>query len=259
MKKTILNPMYLYRFLLEIAPLSVKEVPDPVKLRGKNFIYDCVERSLAEKYCSVPAKGEYFLLYASVENSTKLLCKDVTLQMRYLDKIRVKSFPVLPEEHELIRLNAAIFEAMYLFRQLQVLNLPYIFAPWGDFEAFRAVYSDNSLKNGKIPVLARFGGISLNLEIFVAQTKFFFAKYFSCAFAGNKTVPANEEILSVFDDLVYQELMKLGDGCCRKVKNFTDVDNPDFDDFIQQLELTFVLPEVKTGKNDAEKFLKTEP
>lgn len=234
------SPMYLYDFLQKLAPLRAAQIPAMESLRPNEVAYAWGDRKTAEKYTKdLPEKGEYFLLYAKKEALLTLYSRDVTPQAKYLDSLKTELL-VPQEDGDSDLLEAALFEAAYLFDLLKTLEIPELFAPLGGFPELEAVYSGNELKKAEMPVLANLENNPLNLEIFVAQTKYFFAKYIESRFCEYGLIPADEGVQRDFDDLVRQQLEKMRGGCW-KSKNFTGIENLEFDYFVQQLELLITL------------------
>ena len=202
------SPMYLYDFLQKLAPLRAAQIPAMESLRPNEVAYAWGDRKTAEEYTKdLPEKGEYFLLYAKKEALLTLYSRDVTPQAKYLDSLKTE-LPIPQED--------------------------------GDSDLLEAVYSGNELKKAEMPVLANLENNPLNLEIFVAQTKYFFAKYIESRFCEYGLIPADEGVQRDFDDLVRQQLEKMRGGCW-KSKNFTGIENLEFDYFVQQLELLITL------------------
>ena len=258
-------PMYLYNFLQKLAPLGAAQVPETVALRSNELVYAWGDRKAVEKYAKdLPEKGEYFLLYAKKEDPLTLFYRDVTPQVKYLDSLKTEMLVPL-EDEDCDLLEAALFEAAYLFDLLKALEVPELFAPLGGFPELEAAYSGNELKKVEMPVLVSLESNPLNLEIFMAQTKFFFAQYIRSRFCEYGLVPADERVLKDFDDLVRRQLEKSRGGNCWKSRNFTGIENLEFDCFVQQLELLITLEPEKVcdvlcpGRKKLPKKSKTLP
>ena len=210
-------------------------------LAPDELVYAWGDRSLAEQYLkNLPEKGEYFLLYAQKEDPLTLFCRDVTPQVKYLHSLKTELLVPL-EDNDCELLEAALFEAAYLFDLLKALEVPDLFAPLGGFPELEAAYSGNELKKAEMPVLVSLESNPLNLEIFMAQTRFFFARYMESRFCEYGLVPADEGILKDFEDLVGRQLEKMRGGNCWKSRNFTGIENTEFDWFVQQLEILITL------------------
>lgn len=235
------TPLYLYDFLQKLTPLSAAQIPEIMGLAPDELVYAWGDRSLAEQYLkNLPEKGEYFLLYAQKEDPLTLFCRDVTPQVKYLHSLKTELLVPL-EDNDCELLEAALFEAAYLFDLLKALEVPELFAPLGGFPELEAAYSGNELKKAEMPVLVSLESNPLNLEIFMAQTRFFFARYMESRFCEYGLVPADEGILKDFEDLVGRQLEKMRGGNCWKSRNFTGIENTEFDWFVQQLEILITL------------------
>ena len=232
-----LNPMYLYHFLKDLGPLQAPNVPAPVELEPDVLVFGCLERAQAQQYVKeLPENGKYFLLYSEKENVVSLSACDVTPQYEYLKRLDVMPYRLDNDKNQ-TELRAAVFEAVYLFGQLKELNMPELFAPYGDFTALQAMYTDNSLPDSTLPVLIDFADIPLNLQIFRNQFKYFFTLYLECRCDDDDALGGIIDSAE-FENLVQDALSKLSDKTvCRRSKVFTDVENPEFDGFIQQIEL----------------------
>lgn len=229
--------MYLYHFFKKLGPLQAPNVPKPVEAEPEALVFGCLERARAGQYVkNLPENGKYFLLYGERNNFLSLAACDVTPQYEYLKQLNAMLLYNLENDKNQTELRAAVFEAVYLFGQLKELNEPALFAPYGDFAALQAVYTDYSLPDSTLPVLTDFADIPLNLQIFRAQFKYFFALYLECR-CGDDALGGMMDF-GEFENLVQDALSKLSDKTvCRRSKVFTDVENPEFDGFIQQIEL----------------------
>ena len=229
-------PMYLYNFLQSLFPLSSCYIPERIDLGANSVIFACADRKTALEYIKdLPPKAKHFLLYADKNDLRSLSFVDVTRHVQYLQNLETK-IPVPCDDDGCSLLRAALFEAVCLFDLLASLDLPQTFAPLGGFPELEAVYSDNKLRPSGMPVLAQFDNNPLTFQIFVAQTKFFFAKYLEHRFYDYALNLAPPSVMKEFDRLVYGEIVKIQGKTCCKSRNFTGVENPEYDSFIQQLD-----------------------
>ena len=229
-------PMYLYHFLQSLLPLTDCYVPECIDLGANTVIFAWVDRNTAQEYIkALPPQGRHFLLYAQKNDLHSLSFMDVSRHVQYLHDLTT-SIPVPFDDDDYSLLRAALFEAVGLFGLLASLALPQTFAPLGGFAELAAVYSDNRLRPSGLPVLAQFDNNPLTLQIFVAQTKFFFAKYLEHRFYDYALTLAPPSVAKDFDKLVYGEIAKIQGKTCCKSRDFTGVDNPEYDAFIQQLD-----------------------
>ena len=236
-------PMYLYDFLRQLKPLSASQVPKSIVMEPDEIAYSYVDRKTAQKYIKdLPPQGEYFMLYASKKSLLNLQFLDVTTQVEYMNSLKTP-IKVPGEDHEYSLLAAALFEAVYLFDLLQTIGQPDVFAPLGGYEELRAVYWDNNRKKAMTPVLSLFEETPLNMRIFAAQTRYFFAKYIECRFPEYALAEVPDDVITDFEDLITEQITKIGDGNCWKSKQYTGIENMEFDGFTQKLELMLLFNE----------------
>ena len=171
------SPMYLYDFLQKLAPLRAAQIPAMESLRPNEVAYAWGDRKTAEKYTKdLPEKGEYFLLYAKKEALLTLYSRDVTPQAKYLDSLKTELL-VPQEDGDSDLLEAALFEAAYLFDLLKTLEIPELFAPLGGFPELEAVYSQR-IKESRDAGAGKFGEQPAELGNFCGTDKILFCQIY---------------------------------------------------------------------------------
>lgn len=222
--------MYLYDFIKKISLLGATEIPGKIMYEPETLIYDYVDRKTAAKYIKkLPEKGEYFQIYAKMEDLTELYCKDVTEQMKYLKKIDSVDY-LIPKESVGVDPGSAVYEAIWLFDLLSALSDSKLFAISGGFPHLMAVYKDNMYDSH--PLLEYYENVPLNLTIFKAQVKFFFSKYIESAFSKEELQTTGEDMFSL---IMEKELAEYDKGSGWKMKKSGGEKNQEFENFIQQL------------------------
>ena len=226
---------YLYDFMQSIAPLREENVPPDLIYERGTLIYGYTDRATAEKYVKdLPPEGEYFQLYASISEPDKLFFTDVTQQVMYMNSIRVDDFAVAKVRCGRIRFYAAVFEAIVLFDLLDALSNRKLFAVAGGITYLSAVFASNSAED--LPVFIECGVNPLDIDIFIAQVRFFFAKYFECAFSYAETQTLKEAGYGDFDDMLCTQIQRYKHYMGWRVESATGIENKTFNLFALQLE-----------------------
>ena len=235
MKKSDSTPTYLYDFLHSIAPLREENAPAPLVYERGTLVYGYTDRATAEKYVKdLPPEGEYFQLYASASEPDTLHYTDVTQQVAYMDSIKVEDFTVTRAHSGRIRFYAAIFEGIVLFDLLDALSNKNLFAVAGGLPYLSAVFTNNSVED--LSDFIECSANPLDIDVFIAQVRFFFAKYFECVFSNTQTRMLSEAGYGDFDDRLCEQVERYKRYVGWKVESVTGIENRPFNLFTLQLE-----------------------
>lgn len=186
--------MYLYEFIKAIEPLRTEKIPEEISLDQKAVVFsDYSDRKIAEKYVTLPEKGDYFQLYSFLSDPTSLFYKDVTPCVEYINKFEIKTYSVPKDEFSEIDLplsSAAFYEAAYLFDYL----IPEYLESSKNLQiSISDVFPKNNVYLLENPILDEFKNNPLNLKVCETQIIFFFVKYIECRFAGAEMKTISKE------------------------------------------------------------------
>lgn len=229
------NSTYLYDFIRSIAPLRGDNVPPRLDCVPNTLVYGYADRETASAYLQeLPEEGEYFQLYAPLDDPDKLLYTDVSAQVAYLHSITVEEFTVPKIRRGRGMFYATIVEGIILFDLLDVLSNRKFFGVVGGLAYLSAFFEHDTIEEE--PIIVENVNNPMNIDIFIAQVRFFFAKYFVCAFAHIPTQGLKEAGFGKFEDMLSAQIFRYKGYLTRNVKLITGEANKAFQLFVMQLE-----------------------
>lgn len=228
---------YLYDFMQAIAPLRGENVPRELDREQDMLSYGYTNREAVSAYIQdLPGEGEYFQLSARVDAPQKLICTDVTARIAYMESIAVEDFTVPGGKGggSRMRLYAAIFEGIVLFDSLSTLEIKHLFAVSGGISRLRAVFAKDTVEEH--PDYGEYSSNPLDVAVFIAQVRFFFAKYLECVFSQIETQSLKEAGFGVFEDILNTQMFRHESFMGWKSDVMTGVENIPFNLFTLQLQ-----------------------
>ncbi|MCI8611006.1 MAG: hypothetical protein HFE66_03685 [Clostridiales bacterium] len=228
------NPTYLYDFIRSIAPLRGDNIPPRLECVPNTLVYGYADRETVSAYLQeLPAEGECFQLYASLDDPDKLLYTDVSAQVAYLKSITIEEFTVPKIRGGRGMFYAAIAEGIILFDLLDALSNRKFFGVAGGVAYLSALF-ENDAAEEKIFI----EGVSnpMHIDIFIAQVRFFFAKYFACVFSHLPTQSLKESGFGTFEEMLGAQIFRYKGYLTWNAKSVTGMDNKTFQLFAMQLQ-----------------------
>ena len=200
---------YLYDFMQAIAPLQGENVPPELGREQDMLSYGYTNRAAASAYIQdLPGEGEYFQLCSRVDTPQQLICTDVTAQVAYMERIAVEDFTVPGGKGggSRAQLYAAIFEGVVLFDLLSTLGNEHMLSVSGGISRMREVFAKGPEKEQ--PNYGEHSSNPLDIAVFTAQVRFFFAKYLECAFSHIETQSLRGAGFGIFDDILNTQIFR---------------------------------------------------
>lgn len=200
---------YLYDFMQAIAPLQGENVPPELGRERDMLSYGYTNRTAASAYIQdLPGEGEYFQLCSRVDTPQQLICTDVTAQVAYMERIAVEDFTVPGGKGggSRAQLYAAIFEGVVLFDLLSTLENEHLFSVSGGIPRMREVFAKDPVTEQ--PNYGEHSSNPLDVAVFTAQVRFFFAKYLECAFSHIETQSLKGSGFGIFEDILNTQIFR---------------------------------------------------
>lgn len=219
--------MYLFDFFHSLTLLDKTKIADISIFPDKDVFYFgyCEKSDIKDNICG---DDHYYVAYVYRNDVKKLNYLGIDCIVEYIEELNSEPYYTFPSEY------AAMYEAVWLFDELNVINHPF-------FDMILSVplpsisSSLSNENNDDELTIMDFQGNPLIKKIYMAQFMYYIKKYLAIKSKQYTNVKKETDtLLNV--RLIHVLKDYLGNiPLSYKSQTYTNENNPEFDDFIQQV------------------------
>lgn len=224
--------IYIYDFINSIELLREPHIVDlNTNIQENRIYYGQSVRSELPLELQEAIKGEHFLLYSRIEEPFILEAINIDKILEFIALIDSEKIDLSEVQKDL--LNASIYEAIWFFEEILCWDGNPFAKIKNSLNVLNALYNRNDIDDQ--PVLLFFE-TPISATLFQAEARYFIKKYLKARLELSNNGKGDD---SLFDKVIRfgisNYFSKIPQGW--KVGTMTDIDNQEFDEFIQQLRL----------------------
>ena len=219
--------MYLFDFLNSLTLLDKAHIPDISIFPNEDvFYFGYCDKGDIEG--DIDSKNNHYIAYVTRNDVKKLNYLGIDAIVEYIELLNKEPYLTFPGEY------AAMYEAIWLFDELNVIDHPFFDMVLSvPLPSISCSFSDENTDDGL--TIIDFNGNPLIKKLYIAQFMYYIKKYLQIK---SKQYPIVKEESNTLLEVRLMNVLKdyLGNIPLNyKSQIYTKENNPEFDDFIQQI------------------------
>lgn len=219
--------MYLFDFFNSLTLLNKAYLPDISMFPDEDvFYFGYCEKEDIEG--NIDSKNNHYIAYVYRNDVKKLNYLGIDAIVEYIEQLNKEPYLTFPGEY------AAMYEAIWLFDELNVIDHSFFDMVLSvPLPSISCSFSDENIDNELS--IVDFKGNPLIKKLYIAQFMYYIKKYLQMKSKQYTTV--KEEVDTLFEAKLIDVMKDYLENIPLNYKSqiYTKENNPEFDDFIQQI------------------------